>query len=270
MKNNKTIFAISDIHGHYTETIKSLKEAGYNENNTQHFLVVCGDIFDRGRENIEIYQWLKKLTDESKAIVIKGNHDSMFIDFLTSNNNPFNYCNNGMCETVDDFLGRTRSFESWCLIDKKCEPTVGAFAEFAEESRKEINEEYPELLLWLNSMPWYYETQNYIFVHGAIDTQALDWRQPHCILYDKVDWDALSWDDGSFLGKRMYNTDGKIVVAGHFHTYHLRNKYDLSEEENHSILDINDETLGHKIFIDGCTPHTKNVNVLVIENEELL
>lgn len=273
---NKKIFAISDIHGHYTETIQCLKEAGWDENNPDHLLIVCGDMFDRGEENIMIFKWLYKLTKENKAIVTRGNHDTMFIDFLEWSNNPFNYCNNGTCTTIDDFLGRTRAFESWCALDKDCEPTIGAFAEFAIESRAEINKEYPDLLPWLNSLPWYYETENYIFTHAAIDTQAVDWREPHCSLYDKVDWDALTWDNGSFLSKRMLNTYGKTVVVGHFHTYHLRHKYGYSDikdpyskNADHSILEVNDEMLGHKIFIDGCTPATKKVNVLVIEDKLL-
>ena len=273
---NKKIFAISDIHGHYSETIQCLARAGWDENNPYHLLIVCGDMFDRGEENVQIFEWLYRLTKENKAIVTRGNHDSMFIDFLDWSNDPFNYCNNGTCTTIDDFLGRTRSFESYCLIDKQCETTIGAFADFAREARAEIKNNYPNLLPWLQSLPWYYETENYIFTHGAIDTQAIDWRKPHCGIYNKVDWDALTWDDGSFLGKRMYNTEGKAVVVGHFHTYHLRYKYDYDTikdaydiNANHSILDINDETLGHKIFIDGCTPATKNVNVLVV-NDKLL
>ena len=65
----KTIFAISDIHSFYKETIESLAKAGYDEGNPNHLLIVCGDIFDRGDSSLEIYEWLKKLTDKKKAIV---------------------------------------------------------------------------------------------------------------------------------------------------------------------------------------------------------
>ena len=68
----------------------------------------------------------------------------------------------------------------------------------------------------------------------------------------------------------MRNTNDKTVVVGHFHTRHLREMYELGDKDDDSILEIQDELCGHKIFIDGCTPYTKKVNVLVIENEELL
>ena len=50
----KKIFAISDIHGFYTEMITSLKESGYDEDNPEHLLIVCGDKFDREREDLSM------------------------------------------------------------------------------------------------------------------------------------------------------------------------------------------------------------------------
>lgn len=263
---NKKIFAISDLHGHYSLTIKSLKDAGWDENNENHLLIVCGDCFDRFEENLIIFEWLYRLTKENKAIVLRGNHDSMLINYLDGTSiSPFNYTQNGTCETIDDFLGRTRSFESWCLIDKKCEPTIGAFATFIKESREEINNEYPNLLPWLKSLPWYYETDNYIFTHASIDNTALDWHYPHCILYDKVDWEALTWDDGSFINKKINNTN-KTIVIGHYSTEKLRKIYNINNnvENKHSILKYD-----NKIFLDACTILSKQVNVLVIEDNLL-
>ena len=43
-------FAISDMHSFYSIAKKSLDEAGFDPDNENHTLVVCGDIFDRGDE----------------------------------------------------------------------------------------------------------------------------------------------------------------------------------------------------------------------------
>lgn len=266
----RKVFFISDIHSGYSEMIDALNQSGYDKDNPKHLLVVLGDIFDRLDESVNVFKYLYELTEENRAIVTSGNHHKFLIDFLEGSNNPFNYCNNGMNTTLDDFLGRTRSFESYCLIDKQYETTIGAFADFAEEARKEIKECYPELLNWLKQMPRYFESKNYIGVHGALDTQAQDWRKPHCEEYGLIDWDVLEFDDGSFLGKKMLNVDDKTVVAGHFDTGHLRKIYNLGSEDDHSILKVNDKILGKKIFLDGCTILTKKVNVLVIDEEELL
>ena len=38
----KKIFAVSDIHGNYHALINALEEAGFDENNDSHLLVVLG------------------------------------------------------------------------------------------------------------------------------------------------------------------------------------------------------------------------------------
>ena len=38
----KKIFAVSDIHGNYPALIEALKDAGFDENNDSHLLVVLG------------------------------------------------------------------------------------------------------------------------------------------------------------------------------------------------------------------------------------
>ena len=132
----------------------------------------------------------------------------------------------------------TKPFETWCLFKNIENPTYGDFAEWVAHAREEINEEYPELLPWLKSLPYYFETEDYIFTHGAIDTEAEDWRHPHCNKYEKTDWEALMWDDGSFFGKEINNTD-KSVVIGHFGTNHLRKMYNIvdnSRGDNYNIL----------------------------------
>ena len=185
-----------------------------------------GDAFDRGDSSLAVYEYLKRLSDEGKAIVLKGNHTGFFTGYLDGSIiSPFNYMNNGTNETMADFLHQTAPFESWCLLGKDISvPTIGDFANWLSYARQEINEEYPELLEWLKTRPYYYETENYIFTHGAIDTEAKDWHEPHCERYHFTDWEALMWDDGSFFGKELKNTD-KTVVIGHFGTHHLRDKY---------------------------------------------
>lgn len=266
----KKIFVVSDIHGHFDELIESLNEKGYNEDDENNLLLVLGDHFDRGTQSLQVYEYLKRLTDEGKAITIMGNHDLMFIDYLEGTViDPFNYFRNGESETFAEFWHRTKPFESWCMIDKNIgQPTDRDFIQWLSVAVKDINEEYPELLSWLKNQPYYFETKNYIFTHGAIDTKAADWHNPHCYRYSYVDWDALTWDDGSFFGSDIENTDKKVVI-GHFGTDHLRDKYNLKKngEEDFSILRRED---GRVIAIDGTTICSKKVNVLVIEREELL
>lgn len=261
----KKLFVVSDVHGHYHEMIDALEQAGFDENNENHLLISCGDEFDRGEHSLAVYIYLRRLESINKAIVLKGNHSMFMIDYLSGKGvSPFNYLYNGTRETLADFLMQTRPFETWCVLKHIDEPTYGDFAEWISEAKKEINEEYPELLEWLDTRPYYYETKNYIFTHGAIDGTCEDWHFPKKDLMGRfMDWDACMWDDGSFFGSEIKNTD-KTVIIGHFGTAHLRSMYGIESEDPHSILKRED---GRVIAIDATTKLSKRVNVLVIEDD---
>ena len=260
-----TLFVLSDVHGYYKEMLDSLKNAGFNEKKYNHKLLCLGDWADRGPDALAVYEYLKKLTDEGKAIVTRGNHDKFFIDFLQGSYSPFNYLHNGLNETIADFWHRTAPFESWCMLEGNCEMNQINYAKWVDICRKDINEEYPELLPWLKSLPKYFETKNYIMVHGAIDTKVPDWHHPHCYRYNLTDWDALDFNDGSFFGESITNTD-KTVIIGHFGTRALREMYNLPIEEGHED-DILTRDDGKVIAIDATTAASKKVNVLVLEDE---
>lgn len=262
----KKFFIVSDIHGEYGALRECLQRAGFDEQNESHILVSLGDEFDRGDESLSIYEYLKKLNEKDKAIIVKGNHNQMFIDYLDGTClSPFNYYNNGLRDTFAEFMHETAPFETWAIFNHIDNPTYGDFAKWIEIARNQINKEYPELLAWLKSRPYYYETKNYIMTHGAIDTEVEDWRKPHCSHYNFQDWEALTWNDGSFFGKEIKNTD-KTIVIGHFGTGELRKMYDLGNPNDFSILKRDD---GKIIAIDSTTCISHKVNVLVIEDEVL-
>lgn len=252
----KKIFAVSDIHGFYTEMIESLKESGYDEDNPEHLLIVCGDKFDRGKESVKVFQYLKRLMDKNKAIILRGNHLAFIENFLEGSNDPFNYINNGLNETIADFWHRTAPFESWCTLEGNCELSVENYSKWAEITRKDINKEYPELLPWIKSLPYYYETENYIFTHGMIDGQCYDWHNPN------ISWYECTWAKPKDFNNSIVNTDKKVVV-GHINCGLLRSLYGYDENDN-SIFERPD---GKVIGLDTCTVLTHKVNVLVLEDE---
>lgn len=254
----KTIFAISDIHSFYKETIESLAKLGYDEGNQNHLLIVCGDIFSRGPDTVVTYEWLKRLTDEGKAIVLAGNHDrDMTIPYLEGTSiSGFNWLHNGEKETFDDLTHRTASFESWCSLEGNCEMNDESFAKWIEIARKEINEEYPELLPWLKSLPYYYETKNYIFTHGMIQGDCPDWHNP------TIGWRNCLWARPSDFNNPIVNTKKRIII-GHINSGLLRSLYGYDENDN-SIFTRPD---GKVIGLDTCTVITHEVNVLALEDE---
>jgi serine/threonine protein phosphatase 1 len=251
----KKIFAISDIHGYYTETLHALKNARWDEQNPEHLLLVLGDIFDRGPSSYDIYLWLSRLVKEKKAIVLKGNHELMFIEWLSGPVSPHDWKYNGLSETTESFYG---SFWDW--FDKNTLPGAPetVWYDWSEMARGHINRKHPELLEWLRNLPDYFETEHSIFTHGSIQTYG-DWKNP------ELKWKTHHWDDGGFFEQNIISTD-KVVVVGHFGTNEIRSRNLLSLKEDHSILIREDLQI---IMIDGCVPVTKKVNVLVIEDNLL-
>lgn len=78
-------FFISDLHG--TEAYKvifALKEAGFENENDNHFVVVAGDISDGLGNEFHLINLLQSLEKQGQLIAVKGNHDQT--------NNPFNTC----------------------------------------------------------------------------------------------------------------------------------------------------------------------------------
>lgn len=279
---NMKIKVISDIHGHYKEMIKSLEEVNYSENEDK--LIVLGDLFDRGEESLEVYQYLKRLKEEDKAVILHGNHEDFIIDFLKGKDCSFNFRHNGFDKTIDSFLGQTNAwfmFNLYCsdskdlaisiygdrvksiIEDYEAVPIEIKFDVFQDYVREDINKNYPELLDWLESLQYYYETDNYIFTHASIDGSCEDWHNPTYSKYeDWSPWKWLTWDNGSFYEQDINNTD-KTIVVGHFYTDYIRKRYDLPFDSNLS----NDILYGEqKIFIDSCVPITRRLNVLQIED----
>lgn len=50
-------FAISDMHSFYDPMIDALDQAGFEKNNPEHTLIVCGDAFDRCKRDDKNLEW---------------------------------------------------------------------------------------------------------------------------------------------------------------------------------------------------------------------
>ena len=73
-------FVSADIHGFYDEWITALKEKGFDINNPEHKIIVCGDLFDRGRQPKQIIDFI--LSTKDKFILIRGNHEDLMEDMI--------------------------------------------------------------------------------------------------------------------------------------------------------------------------------------------
>ncbi len=67
----KKYFITSDTHSFYNELIEELNNKGFDVNNKDHIIIMCGDLFDRGSESLKLYEFIKSLPKE-RRILIRG------------------------------------------------------------------------------------------------------------------------------------------------------------------------------------------------------
>ena len=248
-------FAISDIHGFYDEMIKALDEAGFDKDNSEHWLIVCGDYFDRGRQSEKVMKYLLNLP---RKVLVKGNHEQLLLDCLDRGYPEYHDMSNGTAQTILD-LAKVYDF------DLACEKVRSRVKYFVDQT---VN---------------YFETQNYIFVHSWIPTlpsedwngkpwyteKRLDSFNPDWRRCDQIDWDAAMWGNPFYNHLLGLNQTGKTIVFGHWHC-----------STGHKMLgNCNDEfgndTIWEPCYADGiigidrCTAHTGKCNVIVLEDEFL-
>ena len=248
-----TLFCVSDIHSYLEPLKKALEASGFDQNNKEHYLISLGDLFDRGPSSEELLHYIMSL---ERKVIIKGNHDLLLED-CCMREFPYVYDqSNGTVRTINDIGGAGEGYP----FDKCCENTWNRTAAYRD--------------LLVN----YFETENYIFVHSWVPVISKDglpahytygrsfefnpeWRQA-----SQEEWNSAMWGNPFAMAERGLLPD-KIIVFGHWHC-----STGWAKDEGRSEFDayakwepyVNKEQ--RFIAIDRCTAYTKEVNVIVLED----
>ena len=242
----KKIFVASDIHGHATELKEALKNAGFDRNNDDHLLVICGDYFDRGTENRAVYTYLDGLKNK---ILIRGNHDFNLETVLL----------NGKLTITDHMNGMERTIKEFFRGDY--------IPEFNFIYTDETTDGYKDLTGFLGEMRDYFETENYVFTHGwlpmDVDIASMDAAvRPDWRYETPRAWRDAAWTEWQKVYPYRPLLNGKTIVVGH-RSAEYGSMFDPSREKK-SSLPFYGEGM---IAIDALTVVSKRVNVIVIEDE---
>lgn len=167
------IFAIGDIHGCAEALEKLLKQLPVDWN--EDLVIFLGDYIDRGpepRKVIEKVMELKKLYPK-RVIPLRGNHEWMFLRYL-------------------------QGIEPEVFLFNGGEATLRAYY---HEGQLLLPEEHRN---FLENLPLYYETEEYLFVHAGI--------RPGVALEAQSEEDLLWIREGFYY---YPGTFPKKIVFGH-------------------------------------------------------
>ena len=257
-------YVVADVHGFYTEMISALSEKGYFEDKSPHKLIICGDLFDRGLQNKKVERFVAECLQRNEIILIRGNHEDLLIDFVdklpTYALVGFEYTHhysNGTVNTVKELIGST-------LKEMKNHPEETIVKVKQTEFFKTI----------LPAMRNYYETENYIFVHGWIPSLATGWGgqvnhfeyNPNWRRADGSGWYFSRWYNGMLAAYQGVIEPNKTIVCGHWHTSFGHAHYEGKGEEFGEGEDFSPYYAKGIIALDACTVHSKKINCIVLED----
>lgn len=142
---------MGDVHGCYSKLKKMLGRLDWSPASGD-LLIFLGDYIDRGPQSYEVVETLAALAESPNVVCLMGNHEQMFLDFISGRTVPSLYAN-GIAATVRDYAAADH----------------------------EMNAAH---LNFLRGLALSYETEQHIFVHAGLlpgrslagqDSQDLLW-----------------------------------------------------------------------------------------------
>ncbi|MBU4260230.1 MAG: serine/threonine protein phosphatase [Proteobacteria bacterium] len=170
------IFAIGDIHGCFDKLCELMAKINIDRDNDT--LLFLGDYIDRGPDSFDVVEYLIDLKKNFQKIVfLKGNHEEMLEKYLAGKDR-LTYLINGGHQTLESYMKRSRMTGSTPIPQ--------------------------EHLDFFESLSFYYQTDNYIFVHAGLREN---------IPLEMQDYADLLWIREDFVGSDF--DFGKRVIFGH-------------------------------------------------------
>ena len=181
------LFAISDIHGCYTELMLLMKKLPLDpENDT---VVFMGDYIDRGPDSKKVVEQLIKWHSKYKNFIfLYGNHEDIFLNWYYHKQNY-------------------QEDSQWsCLLTNGGKETLKSY-DLSEAVRK-----FPasHIKFFTEVARLFYETDDYIFVHGGLipGTPIEEMK----LLVNETILKALIWARDDFIDSD-YNWNKKVVFG---------------------------------------------------------
>ena len=257
---NRKFFVVSDIHSFYDELMVALTNQNFDKNNPDHVLICCGDLFDRGKQTTQLYNFCRELGD--RFIYIKGNHEYLLDDCVyemrCGKHPSSHHCSNGTVQTILNLVGMEYN-SPWFIPYIPSNTFTDIIDPFLE---------------WIHSKTIdYFQLGKYVFCHGWIPRGKKFYEEFSKITPEEKE-DA-SWKNGMSEWKKGETPPDTIVVCGHFHCSwgwsHIRQqRKEYPQKNQKDWLKSFEPFIDNGIMaIDACTAYTGVVNCVVIDEKDI-
>ena len=266
-------FIASDVHSFFTIMHNELIKKGFDINNKDHKLVICGDLFDRGDETKQLYEFVRSLGD--RFIYIRGNHEDLLrdcvFDIVTGNSIGEHHFHNKTVRTIAQFcdVGEDEFY----------------YTRLSDSLKQTVKEKMKLILDWIEEKSVdYCSIGDYILVHGWVpiayekinpnpfENKTLadpkEWRTNRYV------WETARWINGMKAWKEGNRIEGKTIICGHWHCswghshiHQDREEFPQKDRKNweKSFEPFVDDGI---IAIDACTAYSGVCNVITLEVED--
>lgn len=235
LDNNYKIFAISDIHGHFSIFTELLEKLDIHDDD---YLIILGDFINKGIDSLRTLKKIRELNTRKNTIILKGNHELKIEEMFFDKEKFF---------SIESFLKNERYETLFHSILKNDGLSISDFNTM-DDLYTYFIDNYKDDFDFISHLPIMAESNDYIFVHGGYD--------------EKFD---INDDESKFLKYDNYNEIGKPnrknVVVGHWPTCNLRSDKISNQpyiNESKKIISI-DGGIGVK--------NTGELTAFIIENK---
>lgn len=220
--------AVGDIHGEMDQLLALVERLPALR--AEDTILFIGDYLDRGPRSVEVVRFLREglhRRTPAKIVALRGNHEDAWLKTRAGEGPGFVLsANNGCLATLRSFVDAPTA-----------EP--GAFPSSLEEMEAFISGSFfpPEVVSWMERLPFFYEDDHAIFVHGGLPTCDGTWMHPS----KYTDPSQLVWcRDNAFFS----DYKGKRVVFGHTPASHLPQHLSLNTPNDPSDIYISGDVIG--------------------------
>ena len=249
-------FITSDVHGFFNELMVALNSKEFDVNNSDHKLIILGDIFDRGPDNKKVYEFVKSLGD--RFIYVRGNHEDLLGDcvreIVSGREVSEHHWHNRTVDTIAEFTQMNtnvfRGFVRWESVNQTTWEVMKPILDWIDEKSVDC-----------------YELDDNVFVHGWIPSSFRE-------NWTKENWQSARWYNGMEMWKDGFCLEDKIIWCGHWCCNYgwsiIRQKYKEFPPKNRkewekSFQPFVDDGI---IALDSCVSYSGFLNCVVYDEED--